>query len=116
LLDRAETGSIAGEVSALLATQTDCMPAVYLYNAGESPDDNEDDGELDSIDPIASTMVSMQNDGRYLYEIGPVLAGMYDLSFSCDPDDPVADEMLNYEQSADNPVEVLANQQAIANF
>jgi hypothetical protein len=116
LLDRTETGSIAGEVSMLLATQTDCMPAVYLYSAGEAPDDNEDDGEMDSIDPIASAMVDMQNDGRYLYEIGPLLAGMYDVAFSCDADDPVADEMLNYELSADNPVEVLANQQSSANF
>jgi hypothetical protein len=116
LLDRTETGSIAGEVSMTLATQTDCMPAVYLYNAGEAPDDNEDDGELDSIDPIASAMVELQGDGRYLYEIGPLLTGMYDVAFSCDADDPVADEVLNYEFSADNPVEVLANQQAIANF
>lgn len=37
-----------------LATQTDCMPAVYLYNPGEAPDDYEDDGEMDSIDPISS--------------------------------------------------------------
>jgi hypothetical protein len=116
LMDRTETGSIAGEVSMLLATQADCMPAVYLHNAGDAPDDNEDDDEMDSIDPIASAMVAMQNDGRYLYEIGPILAGMYDVSFSCDPDDPVADEMLNYEPSADNPVEVFANQQARANF
>jgi hypothetical protein len=116
LLDRTETGSIAGEVSMSLATQTDCMPAVYFYTAGEAPDDNENDGEMDSIDPIASAMVDMQNDGRYLYEIGPVLAGMYDVAFSCDADDPVDDKMLNYVLSADNPVEVLANQQAIANF
>jgi len=116
LLDRTETGSIAGEVSMLLATQTDCMPAVYLYYADEAPDDNEDDDEMDSIDPIASAMVAMQNDGRYLYEIGPILTGMYAVAFSCDADDPVADEMLNYELSVDNPVEVLANQQASANF
>jgi len=117
LLDRTETGSIAGEVSMLRATQTGCMPAVYLYAAGEAPDDNENDGEMDSIDPIASAMVNMQNDGRYLYEIGPLLAGMmYDVAFSCDADDPDADEMLNYELSAYNPVEVFANQQAIANF
>jgi hypothetical protein len=116
LMDRTETGSISGEVSMLLATQTGCMPAVYLYNAGESPDDNEDDDEMDSIDPIASAMVDMQNDGRYLYEIGPVRAGMYDVFFSCDSDDPVADELLNYEPSADNTVEVLVNQQARADF
>jgi hypothetical protein len=116
LLDRAETGSIAGEVSMLIATQTDCMPAVYLYNAGEVPDDNEDDEEMDSIDPIASAMVEMQNDGRYLYEIGPGLAGMYDVAFSCDKDNPMVDETLNYELSLDNPVEVIANWQASANF
>jgi len=116
LLDRTETGSIKGEVSMLLATQADCMPAVYLYNAGEAPDDNEDDDAMDSVDPIASAMVGMQNDGRYLYEIGPVLAGMYDVAFSCDADDPVADEMLNYELWGYNPVEVRTNQQASANF
>jgi hypothetical protein len=116
LLDRTETGSIAGEVSMTLATQTGCMPAVYLYNSGELPDDNEDDGEMDSIDPIASAMVNMQNDGRFLYEIGPLLTGFYDVAFSCDADDPVADEALNYVLAADNPVEVLANQKANADF
>lgn len=116
LLDRTETGSIAGEVSMALAAQADCMPAVYLYNPGEAPDDNEDDGDMDSIDPIASAMVDMRNDGRYLYEIGPLLTGMYDVAFSCDADDPVEDETLIYELSADNPIEVLVNQQASANF
>ena len=45
-----------------------------------------------------------------------MLAGMYDVAFSCDADDPVADELVNYVLSADNPVEVLVNQQASANF
>jgi hypothetical protein len=116
LLDRTETGSIAGEVSMILATQADCMPAVYLYDAGDEPDDNEDDGETDSIDPLASSMVVMQNDGRFTYEIGPVLAGMYDVAFSCNGDDPVADETLDYVLSADNPAEVLAGQQAVVDF
>jgi hypothetical protein len=116
LMDRAEVGSIAGEVAADLATQANCMAAVYLFNTGDVPDDNEDDGEMDSVDPIASAMVQMQNDGRFLYEIGPVLAGMYDLAFSCDADDPNADEELDYVLSADNPVEVIVNQSASANF
>jgi hypothetical protein len=116
LLDRTETGSIAGEVNMTLATQAGCMPAVYLYSTGDEPDDNEDDGEMDSIDPIASSMVAMQNDGRFTYEIGPVLAGTYDVAFSCDADDPIADEVLDYVLSANNPVEVLAEQEAIANF
>jgi hypothetical protein len=71
---------------------------------------------MDSIDPIASSMVAMQNDGRFTYEIGPVLAGTYDVAFSCDADDPIADEVLDYVLSANNPVEVLAEQEAIANF
>lgn len=116
LLDRTETGSIAGEVDAALATLTDCMPAVHLYYPDEMPDDNEDDAEADSIDPIASAMVSLQTDGRYTYEIGPVLAGLYDVVFSCDADDPLADETLEYVASPDNPVEVIANQQATAGF
>jgi hypothetical protein len=116
LLDLAETGSIAGEVSVDLATQADCMPAVYLFNAGDTPDDNEDDGEMDSVDPIASAMVELQNDGRYLYEIGPVLVGSYDVTFSCDDDDPLVDETPGYLSSLDNPVDVIENQQSVANF
>ncbi|MGI9235564.1 MAG: DUF4382 domain-containing protein [Woeseiaceae bacterium] len=116
LLDRTETGSIAGEVSIERATQPDCRPAVYMYAVGELPDDNEDDLATDSIDPIASSMVEMQNDGRYLYEIGPVLAGTYDLSFSCGEDDPVSDDLLEYVQSENNPVDVIAKQQSTANF
>ena len=69
---------------------------------------DEDDAETDSIDPLASSMVVMKNDGRFTYEIGPVLAGMYDVAFSWDADDPVADETLDYVLSADNPAEVLA--------
>lgn len=116
LFDRTETGSIAGEVSMSLATQGSCMPAVYLYSAGDTPDDNEDDDVADSIDPITSAMVSMQGDGRYTYEIGPVLAGMYDVAFSCDEDDSLVDETLEYVLSADNPVEVVSNGQSIADF
>lgn len=116
LFDRTETGSIAGEVSLVLATQADCAPAVYLYNAGNVPDDNENDDDMDSIDPITSAMVVMQTDGRFTYEIGPVAAGTYDLAFSCDSDDPVVDETLDYALSADNPAEIVAGQQAVVNF
>jgi hypothetical protein len=116
LLDRAETGSIAGEVDGSLATQPGCMPAVHLFYPDEVPDDNEDDGESDSIDPIASAMVNLQGNGSYRYEIGPVLTGLYDVTFSCDADDPVADETLEYLSSPDNPVEVVAKEQATANF
>jgi hypothetical protein len=116
LLDRTETGSIAGVVDATLATQAGCMPAVYLFDAGDAPDDNEADDEADSVDPIASAMVHLQNDGSYRYEIGPVLTGVYDLAFSCDADDPEADEMLDYVLSADNPVEVAAGDEANADF
>ena len=116
LFDRVDTGSIAGEVGMELATQPDCMPAVYLYNSGDDPDDNEDDGETDSVDPVASAMVEMQNDGRFVYEVGPLLAGLYDVAFSCDGDDPVEDEILDYLLSEDNPVEVVADGQVVVNF
>lgn len=116
LLDRAETGSIAGEVDPALVAQAECMPAVHLYYPDEVPDDNEADGEADSIDPIGSAMVHLRDDGRYTYELGPVLAGLYDVAFSCDADDPEADETLEYVASPDNPVEVVADEQAIANF
>ncbi len=116
LLDRVETGSVAGEVSAVLATEEECMPAVYLYGAADTPDDNEDDDPLDSIDPIASAMVELQNDGAYRYEIGPVLVGSYTVAFSCDADDPLTDEVLDYVLSTDNPVDVFAVEQTTADF
>jgi len=116
LLDRTETGAIAGTVSMELATAADCMPAAYLFASDDAPDDNEDDGDMDSVDPIASAMVGMQNDGSYRYEIGPVLAGMYNVAFSCDADDPLLDETLEFVLSADNPVSVTANGTATADF
>ncbi len=116
LFDRTETGSIAGEVSMELATQDLCKPAVFVYASGDIPDDDEDDGVMDSVDPITSAMVSMQGDGRFTYEIGPILAGTYDVAFSCDEDMPLEDETLNYVLSADNPVEVVNKSQATANF
>lgn len=116
LLDRTETGSIAGTVDPALATQDGCTPAVYLFYPDEVPDDNEDDAESASIDPITSAMVHLQSDGRYTYEIGPVLEGLYDVAFSCDADDPAADESIVYVPSADNPVEVFADQQSVADF
>lgn len=116
LMDRVETGSIAGEVSAPLATAAGCEPAVYLYDEGIVPDDIEDDGDDESADPIASARVVMHSDGRFLYEIGPLLAGTYEAAFSCDVDDLLLDEDLDYVLSADNPVTVLANQKAAANF
>lgn len=116
LFDRTETGSITGEVSAELATAADCMPAVYLYNEGVVPDDNEEDAETDSVDPLASAMVEMQNDGRFVYAIGPLLAGLYDVAFSCDGDDPALDEVLDYLPSVNNPAEVVAGEQAVIDF
>ena len=116
LFDRTETGSIAGEVSLDLATAAGCMPAVHLYNQGDVPDDNEDDAGMDSVDPVASAMVEMQNDGRFVYEIGPLLAGLYDVAFTCDGDDPAVDEILDYLPSADNPAEVVAGEETVINF
>ena len=116
LLDRVEAGSVAGQVAADLATADQCLPAVYLYAAGDSPDDLEDDLPADSVDPIASAMVEMQNDGSYRYELGPIVAGTYDLAFSCDDDDPLADDTLTYVPSINNPVTVISGQQASADF
>ena len=118
LTGRGETGSIAGEVDMTLATQADCMPAVYLYQAGELADDNEDEDvdPTDAVDPLASAIVSMDTDGIYRYEIGPLLPGMYDLYFSCDEDRAGDNDMLDYLASEDNTVEVTAGEESVANF
>ena len=116
LTDRVEAGSIAGIVATDLATAEQCLPAVYLFASGDQPDDLEDDDPMDSVDPIASAMVSMQNDGSYRYEIGPVIEGTYDLAFSCDDDDPIEEDDLNYVASVNNPVTVISGQQATADF
>ena len=70
------------------------MPAVYVFEEGVTPDDIEDDADDPAEDPVASAMVKMRNDGSYFYEVGPILEGSYDITFSCDEDDPLADEDL----------------------
>jgi hypothetical protein len=116
LLDLAEVGSIAGEVAMDLATAEGCTPTVHVFLDGEVPDDNEDDGVDDSVDPVASVDVVMQNDGRFLYEVGPILTGSYLVTFTCQADEPLVDEDIEYLESADNPVEVLEGVQSEANF
>jgi hypothetical protein len=116
LLDLAQTGSIAGEVGADLATADECTPTVHVFRAGDVPDDNEDDGADDSVDPVASVDVTMQNDGRFLYEVGPILTGSYLVTFTCQADEPLVDEDIEYTESEDNPVDVAAGQQSEANF
>ncbi|MBT8098113.1 MAG: DUF4382 domain-containing protein [Gammaproteobacteria bacterium] len=116
LHDRLETGSIVGSVSPNLAGAPDCMPAVYVYTAGDTPDDYEDDAPGDSVDPVASAIVKMHGGGNYTYEVGPLVAGTYNVAFSCDDDDPLQDQVLDYVGSAANPVEVTASSRATADF
>ena len=116
LMDQTRTGSIAGEVMAL-AMQTGCMPSVYVFETGVTPDDIEDDADDPAEDPVAAAMVAMrEEDGRFRYEVGPLLEGEYDVAFTCDEDDNSADENLAFVLFAENPVRVVAGQQATANF
>jgi hypothetical protein len=117
LMDQTRTGSIAGEVSLLLATQAGCVPSVYVFEPGVAPDDIEDDADDPAEDPIAAAMVAMrEEDGKFRYEVGPLLEGEYDVAFTCDEDDNSVDQDLTFVLFAENPVSVAAGQQASADF
>lgn len=87
LVDNAETGSLSGEVSSELASGVDCEPAVHVFDDDVMPNAIEVDVE-DPEDPVATAMVSpqMNPDGTtsYRYEVGFLLAGDYEVAFTCD--------------------------------
>ena len=135
MTNNVEVGTLEGTIGAEAFTaNTGCMvepPRVYLYEgAGVTPDDiyNPSDDSEDSapeVDPLVTATGMLNGSGGYDYHIGYVQAGTYTIAFTCDLDDPEADENvdddmqpvdgLNFTVFAD-PVVIIAGQTTTADF
>ena len=90
LVNNAEAGTLTGQVSNALATAEACAPSVYVFNDDVVPNAIDDgaDADADSNDPVATAMVNAQlnSEGQteYHYTVGFLLAGNYEVAFTCD--------------------------------
>jgi hypothetical protein len=107
-VDNAEVGVLMGSVDSALIT-ADCSGAVYVFNAGATPDDEDgDDG-----DPITSAL--LRDD--YSYKIPFLSEGDYVAAFTCDADIDEAgtNEVLDFSSVA-SPVTIIAGEHTTQNF
>jgi len=87
LVNNVEVGTLIGDVSSDLATAEACAPSVFVFDDGVPPNaiDTETD---DPNDPVATAMVNAQvnpdETTTYRYEVGFLLAGEYEVAFTCD--------------------------------
>ena len=115
LVNNVEVGTLTGEITgdpaaAIIApTEPACAPSVFVFNDGVTPNPigvdavNDPDGALD---PIATAMVNDQlNDlqqTEYHYTVGFLLAGHYEVAFTCDGE--------TFEPVDGKPAEIIARQ------
>lgn len=106
LVNNAEVGAITGTVDKSLMLDG-CTPTVYVF-----------EGDTLAVDPtpgnaLASALVEEQTNNlaetEHHYTVGFLLAGSYEAAFSCD-------EGVTLQPSGDNPVEVVVNEVAKADF
>ena len=88
LVNNVDAGTLTGMVHEDYATATDCKPADYVFEDGVTPN-AIDDGEVpDPTDPVATAMVNEQMNSddqvEYHYTVGFLLAGEYEVAFTCD--------------------------------
>lgn len=107
------SGTLSGTVAADLATAPDCLPSVYVYSGDAVPDDMDgDDG-----DPLASALVSSDDNGvTWTYSVGFLPAGNYTAAFTCDDDDPDLDEVLTFEPAGGTAFTLDAGGEATVDF
>ena len=111
LVNNNEVGTLTGEVHPDLAMAADCDPWVYVFDVGTEPNGIVD-GDEDENDPVATAMVKGQPEDapvEYHYTIGFLLAGDYDVAFTCDDLDFVAPD-------EGNPVVIEIGELTTANF
>ena len=103
LVNNVEVGTLTGTVSNDLATATECEPSVFVFDDSVTPnpiDEMEDD-------PVATAIVNFGS-VEYEYVVGYLLAGNYNVAFTCDGE--------NFEPSAGKPVTITAGQIAEISF
>ena len=91
-LDGTATGDFfvaqEGEEAALCPADSEFAPMVYVFDDdGDAENPVDDDGMQGTRDPVASGLVAQDMNVAempYVYEIGFLLAGDYEVAFSCD--------------------------------
>lgn len=88
LVNNVEVGTLTGEVSDNLVTVEGCDPWVYVFDDGVTPNAIAGmEEETDSTDPVATAIVSSEvtNEGltEHSYTVGFLLAGNYEVAFTC---------------------------------
>jgi hypothetical protein len=94
LVNNVDAGTLTGQVSDELATVDACEASVYVFDDGVTPNGIEDGGD-DPNDPVATAMLEeVDNAGiaEYHYTVGFLLAGDYEVAFTCDGAEFVPEE------------------------
>ena len=111
MVNNVMVGAISGTVEASLVPGG-CTPAVYVFQgAGVTPEDI--DGT--PADPLSVASVTLDaNDNVYKYRAAFLEAGDYTLTYTCDADDPMVDEVLAF--SGTTTVSVAAGANTVQDF
>lgn len=103
LVNNVEVGTLAGTVSATLASTEACTPVVYVYSgAGVTPDDVGSPTE-----PVTTAQVELDAaSGEYRYRAAFLAAGSYTAAFTCQAsaDQPETDDDIEFLTTADTSV------------
>ncbi len=97
IVDDANVGAIAGDVDSELVGEA-CQPKVYIFSGeGVEPDDVEEAGDESDVDPLVVADVAIENGATaYRYHAAFLPPGPYTVAFTCDEDDPAADDVLEF--------------------
>jgi hypothetical protein len=103
IVDNTEVGSIVGTVDSEWAADSECAPAVYVYEGHDAPTGSVGSDE----EPLTSTLVDMNDvTGEFHYEVGFVPEGDYTAAFTCeaDEDEPEQSNNIDFLQSLNTSV------------
>ena len=108
IVDNTEVGVLMGMVDPLLIT-ADCSGAVYVFNAGATPDDVDGDAG----DPITTGILGDDQS----YKVSYLLEGDYVAAFTCnaDIDGALTDDAVIFLSEA-SPVTIVAGQNTTQDF
>lgn len=111
LVDNVEAGALTGRVDNDWATADGCTPSVYVFNDGVTPNGIEDMVD-DPDDPVATAMVNKETNGagqdEYHYTVGFLVAGDYEVAFTCNG--------IDFEPPEGKPAEITARSVTTVNF
>jgi hypothetical protein len=121
LVNNVDVGTLSGEIMGDLAaaiiapTEPACTPSVFVFDDGVAPNPIGTDAVTDPdglLDPIATAMVNEQTDQQgvvsYHYTVGFLLAGHYEVAFTCDG--------TTFEPAEGKPAEIVAKQLTEVSF